>query len=56
MKRYEIRDSHNPDFRGQRFSSLDRAEREFSQAVGEPGRWELWDRELPDTENPIGVR
>lgn len=56
MKRYEIKDTHNPTWKGQRFTSLDRAEREFAHTVGEPGRWELWDRDLPKADNPLKVR
>ena len=43
--RYEIRDNHHPEWRGQRFTSLDRAQRELDHAVGDPGRWSLVDRE-----------
>jgi hypothetical protein len=42
---YEIRDSHTPGARGQRFNSLDRAARELGQAVGAAGRFELVNRE-----------
>lgn len=41
--RYEIRDTHNPQWRGQRFSTEDRARRELGHAYP-PGRWELIDR------------
>lgn len=44
-KRYEIRDSHHPRERGQRFTSEDRARRELAHAVGSPDRFELIDRE-----------
>jgi hypothetical protein len=47
--RYEIRDSHNPTWRGQRFTSEDRARRELGQAVGEPMRWHLVDRSTGET-------
>lgn len=41
--RYEIRDT-KAGGRGQRFTSEDRARKELAQAVGEPGRWILFDR------------
>lgn len=44
-QRYEIKDAHHPEWRGMRFSSEDRARRELAQAVGEPGRWVLYDRQ-----------
>ena len=43
-RRYEIRDREHPGWRGQRFTSLDRARRELAHAVP-PERWQLWDRE-----------
>jgi hypothetical protein len=43
-RRYEIRDNNNPSWRGQRFTSENRARRELSLAVGDPGRWSLVDR------------
>lgn len=42
--RYELRDTHHPDWRGQRFTNRDTAFRELSQAVGPEGRFELYDR------------
>lgn len=44
-QQYEIIDSVNPDWRGMRFSSLDRAQRELAQAVGTPGRFYIIDRQ-----------
>lgn len=41
--RYEIRDT-KMEGRGQRFTNIDHAIRELEQAVGEPGRFELFDR------------
>jgi hypothetical protein len=41
--RYEIRDRQNPQARGMRFSSLDRAERELAHAVPAT-RWFIFDR------------
>ena len=43
-QRWEIVDGHNPTWRGQRFSSLDRARRELALAVGVAGRWSIVDR------------
>jgi len=43
--RYELRDTHHPDWRGQRFTNRDAAFRELAQAVGDEGRFELYDRE-----------
>ena len=43
-QRYEIRDNESPRARGQRFSSEERARREFAHAVGVVGRWSLVDR------------
>lgn len=40
---YEIIDSHHPKLRGQRFTSLDRAERELARSFP-PGRFVLKDR------------
>lgn len=45
--RYEIRDTHNPQWRGQRFSTEERARRELGHAYP-PGRWELVDRTTGD--------
>lgn len=42
---YEIRDAYNPKLRGARFNSLDRALREMAHCVGDPGRWELVNRQ-----------
>jgi hypothetical protein len=41
---FEIVDGNHPDWRGQRFSDRERAERELAQAVGEPGRFYIKDR------------
>lgn len=43
MKRYEIRDTHNPTWKGMRFTSLDRALRELAHAVPK-SRFEVIDR------------
>lgn len=43
--RYEIRDNEHPTWKGSRYSSEDRARRELAQAVGDPGRWSLIDRQ-----------
>ena len=42
--RYEIRDNDHPDWRGQRFTSEERARAILADAVGRPGRWSLVDR------------
>lgn len=42
--RYELRDSQNPGWKPQRFTSEDRARRELAAAVGVVGRWVLVDR------------
>jgi hypothetical protein len=42
--RYELLDTHHPGWRGQRFTSLDRARRELAQAIP-PGRFVLYDRQ-----------
>lgn len=44
--RYEIKDSFNPTWRGQRFSTLERAERELTHAVP-TGRFVIIDRDPP---------
>lgn len=44
-QRYEIQDATHPEWRGQRFTSEDRARRELAQCVGSIGRWILVDRE-----------
>jgi len=41
--RYELKDSHHPTWRGQRFTNLERAIREHERAVP-PGRFHLIDR------------
>lgn len=46
--RYEIRDTHHPKWKGQRFSTLERARREMTFSVGVPGRWILVDRETKE--------
>lgn len=46
--RYEIKDSHHPNWRGQRFTVHYRAQRELAQAVGAPGRWLLFDRKTKE--------
>ena len=43
-QRWELKDTVHPDWRGQRFSSRERAEKELAQAVP-PGRFVLVDRE-----------
>jgi hypothetical protein len=43
--RYEIIDNQHPTWRGSRFSDETRARRALAQAVGEPGRWSLKDRQ-----------
>lgn len=47
--RYEIVDSHHPDWRGMRFSTLERAERELARAVP-AGRFYIRDRRAPKTD------
>ncbi len=42
--RYEIKDTNHPDWRGMRFTSLDRAERELAKSVP-PGRFVIVDRQ-----------
>ena len=42
--RYELRDTHHPDWRGQRFTELDRARREKDQSIP-PGRFIIIDRQ-----------
>lgn len=42
-QRYELVDSHNPDERGMRFSTLQRARRELAQSVP-AGRFYVKDR------------
>ena len=41
--RYEIVDTHHPKWRGMRFTSLERAEKELAQSVP-PGRFVIRDR------------
>ena len=45
VKRYELRDNNHVDWPGMRFTTIERAKREFRNAVGNPGRWSLIDRE-----------
>jgi len=45
--RYEIKDTYNPTWRGQRFSTKERGKRELAHAFP-PGRWELIDRETKE--------
>lgn len=42
--RYELKDSHYPEWRGMRFSSLDRAIKELRMSVP-PGRFFIYDRQ-----------
>ena len=48
-RRLELRDSHHPTWRGQRFSSLEKALTELAQAIGEKDRWTLTDRDTGET-------
>lgn len=44
--RYVIKDSFAPmNWKGQQFSSLERAQRELKHCVGRPGRFQLIDKE-----------
>jgi hypothetical protein len=42
--RYELKDMFNPTWRGHRFTALERALKARDEAVGDPGRWQVWDR------------
>lgn len=42
--KYEIIDGNNPTWKGMRFSTLERAERELAKAVAAPGRFYIIDR------------
>ena len=41
--RYELYDTHHPDWRGQRFTSPERARKELAQSYP-PGRFAIRDR------------
>lgn len=45
--RYELVDSHHPDWRGQRFSTLQAARKELAASVP-PGRFYVKDRETKE--------
>lgn len=45
--RYEIKDTHNPTWRGYRYSNIERARRELAKAEP-PGRFVLIDRETKE--------
>lgn len=42
--RYELKDTYNPQWKGQRFTALERALKARDEAVGNPGRFQVWDR------------
>lgn len=43
--RYEIVDNNHPTWKGMRYTKLEHAQREIEQAVGEPGRFTIRDRQ-----------
>lgn len=49
--RYEIQDTHHPEWRGMRFTSLERAERELARAVP-AGRFIIVDRQTKSRPRP----
>lgn len=42
--RYELKDSHHPEWRGTRSTTLERAQKELAQSIP-PGRFYIFDRE-----------
>ena len=45
--RYELIDTHHPEWKGQRFTSIMRAQRELDRSVP-PGRFRLIDRQTKE--------